>query len=207
MQREGQDGTGARRGRRPGTGDTRGAILDAARSLFAAHGFERTSIRTIASAARVDPALVLHYFRTKENVLLSAVELPFEPEAVLPGLLNGDRDTLGERVARFVVGMLENDAARARVLAIIRAAASEPAAARILRGLIERRLRDPIAQALGTADAELRASLVGSQVVGLVMARYVVGVEPLASLPSERLVAAIAPTLQRYLVEPLAPPE
>jgi AcrR family transcriptional regulator len=203
MSEAGQARSAPRRGRRPGAANTRGAILDAARSLFASQGFARTSIRAIASRAGVDPALVLHYFGTKENVFLSAIQLPFEPEAVLPGLLEGDRATLGERVAHFVVATLENDAARARALAIIRAAASEPAAATLLRGLVERRIRDPIAQRLGTADAELRASLFGSQVVGLAMARYVVGVEPLASLPPERVAALIAPTFQRYLVEPL----
>lgn len=195
------------RGRRPGAVDTRGAILDAARSLFAAHGFGRTTVRTIAREAGVDPALVFHYFETKEEVFLAAIRLPFRPEKVLPGVLDGERETLGERMARFVVTVLEDDAARARVLAIVRAAASEPAAASLLRGLIERRLRDPIAQALGTEDAELRASLVGSQVIGLTMARYVVGVEPLASLPPEQLVRTIAPTFQRYLVEPLSAPD
>jgi len=163
-------------------------------------------MRAIARAAGVDPALVLHYFGTKANVFLSAIELPFDPEAILPGVLDGDRETLGERFARFVVATLENDAARERVLAIVRAATSEPAAASILRGLIERRIRDPIAQALGTADAELRASLVGSQVVGLAMSRYVVRVEPIASLSPDRLVTLIAPTLQRYLAEPLVSP-
>jgi AcrR family transcriptional regulator len=160
-------------------------------------------VRAIAREAGVDPALVLHYFGTKENVFLSAIQLPFEPDAVLPGLFAGDRAELGERVARFVVTMLEDEAARSRALAIIRAAASEPAAAELLRDLVERRIRDPIAQALGTSDAQLRASLLGSQVVGLAVARYVVGVEPLASLPRERVIAAIAPTLQRYLAEPL----
>jgi AcrR family transcriptional regulator len=198
-----QDRAGARRGRRPGGADTRGAILDAARSLFAARGFERTSIRAIGRSADVDPALVLHYFGSKENVFLSAVELPFDPDAVLPGLLGGDRSAIGARFAEFVVAVLEEEAARARVLAIIRAAASEPAAAALLRRLVERRIRDPIAQALGTEDAELRASLVGSQVVGLVMARYVIGVEPIASFPPQRLAALLAPTLQRYLAEPL----
>jgi AcrR family transcriptional regulator len=178
-------------------------ILEAARGLFARRGFDRTSVRTIAGEASVDPALVLHYFGTKERLFLAAVELPFDPGAVVPALFDGDRAHLGERFARFVVALLEDDAARARVLAIIRAAASEPAAAAVLRGLVERRIRDPIAQALGTEDADLRASLVGSQVVGLAMARYVVGVEPLASLPAEHVAAALAPTLQRYLTEPL----
>lgn len=160
-------------------------------------------MRVIAACAQVDPALVLHYFGTKENVFLSAIELPFQPEEALPAVLAGDSESLGERVAQFVVTLLEQEASRARVLAIVRAAASEPVAAALLRGLVERRIRDPIAQGLGSPDAELRASLVGSQVVGVVMARYVVGVEPLASLSPDQVVAAIAPTLQRYLVEPL----
>ena len=193
-----------RRGRRPGSADTRGAIVAAARALFSECGFGRTSIRAIASRASVDPALVLHYFGSKENVFLSAIELPFEPEKVVPTLIAGDRETLGERVARFVVAQLENEGSRSRILAIVRAAASEPVAAGLLRSVIEGRVRDPIARALGSEDAELRASLVGSQVVGLVMARYVVGVEPLATLSPERVVQAIAPTLQRYLVGPLA---
>lgn len=196
-----------RRGRRPGGGDTRGAILAAARSLFASRGFTRTSIRAIARRARVDPSLVLHYFESKDALFLASVELPFEPEAVLPGLLAGDRRTVGERVARFVVATLEDEPARERALAIVRAAASEPAAAALLRGLVERRVRDPLARALGADEPELRASLLGSQVVGLIVARYVVRVEPLASLAPERLAAILAPALQRHLAGPLPGPE
>jgi AcrR family transcriptional regulator len=164
-------------------------------------------VRAIAHEARVDPSLVLHYFGRKEDVFLAAIELPFEPEVVLPSLLAGDVDSLGERVARFAVAILEDQAARTRVLAIVRAAASEPAAAVLLRGLIEERIRDPIARSLAGDDPELRAALMGSQIVGLVMARYVVGVQPLASLSPEELVAAIAPTVQRYLAEPLRAPD
>jgi AcrR family transcriptional regulator len=196
-------GQGPRRGRRPGGADTRREILDAARALFASRGFERTTLRAVARHAGVDPALVLHYFESKESLFLSAIELPFEPEAVLPALLAGDADSLGERVAAFAVRLLEDEGARSRVVAIVRAAASEPAAAALLRGLIEKRIRDPIARALDNEDAELRAALMGSQIVGLVMARHVVGVEPLASLPPDELVKRVAPTFQRYLVEPL----
>jgi AcrR family transcriptional regulator len=207
VQRSGQGHSPRRRGRRPGGADTRGEILAAARALFAVQGFERTSMRAIAREARVDPSLALHYFGTKEDVFLAAIELPFVPEVVLPSLVVGDVQSLGERVARFAVALLEDEAARARVLAIVRAAASEPAAAALLRGLIEERIRDPIARALRTDDAELRAALMGSQIVGLVMARYVVRVEPLASLPPDDLVETIAPTFQRYLAEPLRAPD
>jgi AcrR family transcriptional regulator len=206
VERAGQGKSARRRGRRSGGVDTRAEVLAAARALFAERGFERTTIRAIARKARVDPSLVLHYFGRKEDVFLAAIELPFEPETVLPSLVAGDVDSLGERVARFAVAILEDEAARARVLAIVRAAASEPAAAVLLRGLIEQRIRDPIACALAADEAELRAALMGSQIVGLVMARYVVGVQPLAALPPEELIATIAPTFQRYLAEPLRAP-
>jgi hypothetical protein len=107
------------------------------------------------------------------------------------------------RLAQFVLGRLEDPRERARITAVVRAAVSEPAAARLMREQLTRELMLPLAEALGSRDAALRANLAGSQVVGLVMARYVVGVEPLASTPPETVVAAIAPTLQRYLAEPL----
>ena len=192
-----------RTGRRPGTTQTRDAIAASARGLFSERGYDGVSLRAIAADASVDPALVAHFFGSKEQLFLSVVELPFEPNAVLPGLLSGDPNTVGRRFAEFVVGTWEDPGARARLIAIVRAAASEPRAAALLRELISRQLVGTIARTLGAADADLRATLVGSQVVGLAMARYVIGIEPLASVEPDRLVDLLAPTLQRYLVEPL----
>jgi AcrR family transcriptional regulator len=189
-------------GRRRGETTTRPAILEAARGLFAERGYDRTTIRAVARTAGVDPALVLHFFGSKQELFLAVVELPFEPEAVAPALL-ADPDEAGARLAHFLLGVLEDPGGRDRVTGIVRAAASEPAAARLVRELIGRRVLGAIAGSLGSADADLRATLVGSQVVGLVMARYVVGVEPLASLPAEAVARAIAPNLQRYLTGPL----
>jgi AcrR family transcriptional regulator len=195
-----------RSGRRPGTSGTRAAILEVARRSFALSGYDRTTIRGIATEAGVDPALVAHFFGSKQRLFLAAMDLPFEPETVLPGILSGKRRTVGERFARFIVGILEDEQARSVLTGMVRAAASEPEAARMLRELISRRVVGPIAATLGEEDAELRATLVGSQVVGVVVARYVVAVEPLASLDPERLTAALAPNLQRYLTGPLSPP-
>ena len=182
---------------------TREAILEAAQRTFAASGYDRTTMRAIASEAAVDPALVVHFFGSKQQLFLAVMDLPFNPEDVLPGILTGERPTVGERFARFIVGVLEEEQSRRVITGMVRAAASEPEAARMVRELISRRVFRPIAQTLGAEDAQLRATLVGSQVVGLVMARYVVAVEPLASLEPERLIAALAPNLQRYLVGPL----
>jgi len=199
----GDGGAGRRSGRRPGDSGTREAILEAARRQFAELGYDRTSLRAIALEAGVDPTLVSHFHGSKQRLFVSVVELPFHPTEILPGLLAGDRDAIGLRVARFVVGVAESEDGRRRVTGLVRAAASEPEAARLVRELVARELFAPIAQALEVEDAELRASLVGSQIVGLVMARYVVAVEPLASCPPEVVVAALAPTLQRYLTGPL----
>jgi AcrR family transcriptional regulator len=192
-----------RTGRRPGKSGTRDAILRAARSQFGELGYDRTTIRSIAAEAGVDPALVLHFFDSKQRLFLEVVELPFDPAAVLPALLAGDRRKVGERLARLFLAALDDQDARNRWTSMIRAAASEPAAAEVLREILTRRVFAPLAETLGVEDAHLRATLVGSQLVGVVMARHIVRVEPIASLPTDELVQAIAPTLQRYLTGPL----
>lgn len=194
------------RGRRAGTSRTREAIAEAARRSFGELGYERTTIRAIANEAGVDPALVIHFYGSKQQLFLSVIDLPFAPEEVLPAILAGDRDGVGERFARFVVGMLEDENARSVMTGMVRAASTEAQAAAMLRELISRRVFAAIADGLGVDDADLRANLVGTQVVGLVLARYVVAVEPLASLDADRVVAFIAPTFQRYLVGPLSEP-
>ena len=190
-------------GRRPGASRTREEIRAAAARLFAEQGYDRTSLRAIARAAGVDQKLVAHFFGSKQRLFVEVVELPFDPAAVLPSLFGGDRDQIGERFARFLLGVLEDPDGRRRLTGLIRAAATEPEAARMVRELITREILTRVVDALGVEDGALRASLLGSQVVGLVMARYIVAVEPLASASPEAVAAAIAPNLQRYLVEPL----
>ncbi len=193
-----------RAGRRPGNSGTREAIERAARRQFAELGYDRTSVRQVAIEAGVDPGLVTHFHGTKQQLFVAVADLPFDPPAVLPGLLAGDPAGAGARLARFVAGVLDTEEGRRRVTGLVRAAASEPAAARMVRERIARELLTPLAAQLGADEPALRASLVAAQMVGLVMARHVVGIEPLASLPAERLADAIAPVLQRYLTEPLA---
>lgn len=183
-------------GRRPGENTTRTAILEAARRQFAALGYDRASIRAIAQDAGVDPALVLHFFGSKQRLFVVVAELPFDPLRVLPELLAGDRGGIGERLARFVVATLDSDDGRRRLTGLVRAAASEEEAARMVRALVERELFAPLIEALGVDQAPLRASLIGAQAVGLVMARCVVAVEPLASADSEVVVRALAPIFQ-----------
>ncbi|MGH3071632.1 MAG: TetR/AcrR family transcriptional regulator, partial [Gaiellaceae bacterium] len=151
----------------------------------------------------VDPALVSHYFGSKQRLFVTVVGPPVDPRLVVALVTEGDRRQAGERLARFVLSVLEDPAGRARVTGLVRAAASEPEAATLLRDTVARDLYGPVTAALGGEEPELRANLLGSQVIGLVMARYVVGLEPLASAPPDEVVRAIAPVLQRYLTEPL----
>lgn len=192
-----------RTGRRPGPSGTREAIADAAQSRFADLGYDGATIRAIAEEAGVDPALVLHFFGSKQELFLSVMALPFEPEVVMPELLAGSRAQAGLRFARFAVDMLEDPESRNVLTGILRAAASEPHGADMVRDLIARRITGAITESLAVDDAPLRANLVASQVVGLIMARHVVRLEPLASLDPESLIEAIAPNLQRYLTGPL----
>ncbi len=192
-----------RSGRRAGDSGTRTLILEAARRQFSERGYDRTSLRSIAQEAGVDPTLVSHFYGTKQQLFVTVVELPFDPAEVLPRLLAGDTSAAGLRLARFFLGVLESEAGRERITGLVRAAASEPEAARLVRELVSRELVGEIAEHLADDAAPLRASLMGSQIVGLVMARYVVGIEPLASQDADTVAETIAPVLQHYLTEPL----
>jgi AcrR family transcriptional regulator len=189
-------------GRRPGTTQTREAIAQAARTLFAEHGYERATIRRIAAAAGVDPALVVHFFGSKEDLFSEVMALPEAVGDLMAQIAAGERSTVGRRLAQLIVGMLENPATRAIVLGRIRSAATHPDAAALVRETVSRDLLR-LATALGTDNAEMRASLVGSHLVGVAFARYIVQVEPLVSLDAAALVALLADDFQRCLVEPL----
>jgi AcrR family transcriptional regulator len=192
-----------KRGRRPGTSETREAIADAARRSFAELGYDRASIRTVAERAGVDPALVMHYFGSKQRLFVSVMALPFEPDDVLPGLVSGRRSDAGARFAAWIVGVLEDPQSRIVMTGMARAAAAEPEVAELVRELVSARIVGALATGLEVAEAPLRASLVASQVIGLIMARYVIRIEPLASLPPDALAEALAPNLHRYLMGPL----
>lgn len=193
-----------RRGRRPGASGTREAIAEAARRCFGEVGYDRAGIRDVAELAGVDPALVMHYYGSKQKLFVSVMALPYEPEDVLPALLRDVDGDVGERLARFVVDVLERPEQRMVLVGMVRAAAAEPDIADLVRELVSARIVDAIAAGLDAPDAEARASLVASQIIGLIMARYVIHIEPLAGLPPDSLVAAVAPVFQHYLTDPLA---
>jgi AcrR family transcriptional regulator len=193
------------RGRRPGTSGTREAIAEAARQSFAETGYDRAGIRAVAERAGVDPALVMHYFGSKQELFVSVMALPYVPEDVLPALVSREpREESGQRLARFVVDTLETPQGQAILTGMVRAAAAEPAIANLVREQVSERIVAGIASGLGGEDAHRRASLAASQIIGLIMARYVIGITPLAAMAPDALVAALAPTFQHYLTGPLS---
>jgi AcrR family transcriptional regulator len=191
---------GRRPGRRPGNPDTREAVLAAARTAFAERGYDAATIRGIATAAGVDPALVHHYFGNKDKLFLAAVEAPADPDELLPVVLASPPEELGAAVVGLVLRLWDGPA-RPAGLALLRSAVSNEWTAKLLREFLVSKVLRRVVSTLGF-DPDVRAaraSLVATQIIGLVMARYVLRLEPLASASPESLVAAIGPTVQRYL--------
>jgi AcrR family transcriptional regulator len=189
-----------RTGRRPGAGGTREKILAAARSHFADAGYEGATIRAIAAEARVDPALVLHYFGSKEGVFLAAVEFPIDPATFIPRLLAPGLEGLGARLVGFFLETWDSPAG-SPLLGLIRSVVGSERAAAVLRDFVSREVLGRLAEALELDQPQLRASLAASQLVGLAMLRYVVKLEPLASAGPEELAAWLGPSVQRYLTD------
>lgn len=192
-----------RPGRRPGRTDTRGRILRVARNQFAAKGFDHTTIRSIASEAGVDPALVHHYFGTKRRLLVDAIELPLDPEKVRAAVMAAPLDRLGEILVRAVVGVWDSPHQPAIVAAVrsVLANGDEPLIRSFLLDValenLDARIDTP------TGSGPLRVALVASQMTGLFVARHLLGIAALRTLTTEDVVDLIAPTLQRYLTGPL----
>ena len=190
--------TGATRGRRPGAPDTRAAVLAAARSSFAEQGFRGTTIRAVASAAGVDPALVHHYFGTKDDLFLAAMELPVDPREVVAHMTNGPVEEVAERLLAAFLGVWDDPAVQPALLTAARRML-EPGGDRLLSAGFLPVVIWPIGAKLGLDRPEHRMTLVASQVIGLILMRYLLRVEPLASLSKEAVIATYAPTIQRYL--------
>ncbi|MGW0861492.1 TetR/AcrR family transcriptional regulator [Streptomyces sp. NPDC002611] len=197
--------TPRRRGRPPRTesADTRDRILTTARDEFSERGYEKTSVRGIAKAAGVDPALVHHYFGTKEQVFEAAITQSFAPAIEAPKAIeDGPLDGVGERLVRFFFGIWENPATRTPLLAIVRSAVTNETAAAVFRRIVATQVLRRIADRLDLPDAELRAELAAAQLVGTAMLRYVIKVEPLASADPEQIIARLAPVVQGHLTGP-----
>jgi AcrR family transcriptional regulator len=188
-----------RPGRPAGASDTRERIRTSARELFAQNGIDKTSIRAIAAAAGVDPALVHHYYGTKQQLFAAAIHVPIDPMEVLGPLRDTPVEKLGHTLPSLLLPLWDSEVGKG-LIATIRSllAGSEVS---LLRSF----LQDIIGAEVGTRVDDppgtglIRVQFVASQLVGVVMARYILELDPFKSLPIEQIVETIGPNLQRYL--------
>ena len=187
-------------GRRAGSPDTRVEILDAAREVFAANGFDRATMRSIASEAGVDPSLIYHYFGTKEELFAASIDLPFGVLAGVRDLFGSTPDRIGWGLAEAFFTVWEDEVARASLLGILRSASGgEDRAVTAFRQFLTAAVLDHISPMIPGDDARLRALLMASQLVGVALTRYVVRLEPIASAPIEDVISLVAPRIQSYV--------
>jgi AcrR family transcriptional regulator len=184
-----------KRGPRQDGVQARELILDAARGQFAEQGYEGATMRAIARVAGVDPALVSYYFGSKSGLFVESLRLPVNPADAIEFVLAEGTDGLGERLVTRFLAVWDNPTTGEPIISVLRSAASRP---ELLREFVERQIVPRLGAALEGPDAELRATAIASQMLGLALVRYVLRVEPLASAEPEQVVARIAPTVQRY---------
>jgi AcrR family transcriptional regulator len=187
-----------RTGRRPGVSGSRETILAAAGSSFARDGYDGATIRDIAAAAGVDPALVRHYFGSKEHLFVEALRFPADPAEFVPRLLAPGPEGLGERLATFFLEAWDAPDGKP-FLALLRSVTANDQAAEMLRQFIAREVLGRIARSLEVDRPDMRAALAGSHLVGLALVRYVIKLEPVASADRAELARQVGPAIQRYL--------
>jgi len=199
----GSDAGRGRTGRRPGATDTREDILRAAREAFGERGYDGATVRGVAERAGVDAALLYHYFGSKQRLFVAAMEIPYDWRAAVPRVVDGPRALMGERLIRLVLSVWESPPVQPLLLGLIRSAVTDSVAADMARQLLTEGPFMALARSLGKPDAELRATLAASHLMGVAMLRYILRIEPMASVDVETLVSLIGPTMQRYLTEDL----
>lgn len=183
--------------------DARGEILWAARELFAEQGFRGTTIRAVAARAGVDVALVPYYFGNKDALFEAALDTAGDVNSRLDELFVGDRASLGVRLVLGIDEMLSEQSSGSAMLALMRSAVAEGPGRQAAMHFANTVILTTYRRHIDTPDATLRASLAASQIIGFALARYVLGIEPLASMSSAAVAAIVGPTLQRYLLDPL----
>ncbi|MDV3129754.1 TetR family transcriptional regulator [Mycobacterium sp. 21AC1] len=188
-----------RPGRPPGQSDTRDRILVCARELFARNGIDKTSIRAIAGAAGVDPALVHHYFGTKTQLFAAAIHIPIDPMAVIGPLREVPVDEIGYTLPSILLPLWDSEMGKGFIATLRSILAGSEVS------LVRTFLQEVITVEVGSrvdnppGSGKIRVQFVASQLVGVVMARYILELEPFSSLPVDQIAATIAPNLQRYL--------
>jgi AcrR family transcriptional regulator len=180
----------------PRSAGTRRAILDAARSAFAAHGYDQTTIRSVAGVAGVDASMVMRYFGSKAGLFTAAATT----DLTVPDLRAVPAAQRGEVLVRYLVERWEDSTRDDELILLLRTAVTDEAVARQMQDTLGQLVTAPVAAVCASNAAE-RAAFIGTQLLGLALCRYILRQEPLASLPAADVVAAVAPSVQRYLDE------
>jgi AcrR family transcriptional regulator len=193
----------AKRSAPPGPRDERGVlsarILTAAREAFAETGWAGTTMRAVARAADVDPALVYHYFGSKEGLLEAATNPPPRWLENVAKTWTTPVSELGSALLRLMLGAWADDEVGPVLRAVLQTAAHEPSTREKLRRIVESSLMGVSQLGVDERDRMVRSGLISSQIMGLAMMRYVWRIEPVASMSDDEVVAAVAPNLQRYI--------
>lgn len=190
------------RGRRPGRPETRAEVLAVARRRFLAEGYQSVTMRSLAAEAGVDAALISYYFGSKKGLFGAAMALSANPPEVLLDALAGDPDHLPERVLTALLHAWDDPEGGAALRAMVSAAMQEPELARLLREVLEHEIVDRLAEHLTGRSARARAAAFVTQLSGVVFTRYVLAVEPVASMKVDEIVRHLAPGLRAALQAP-----
>lgn len=184
------------RGPRPGRPDTRADVLAVARRRFFTDGYDAVTMRSVANEAGVDVALISYYFGSKRGLFAAALDLAASPPDVLRSVLPGDLATLPERVLHALVATWDTPGQGDRLQLMITAAVQEPEIAKLLREMLEREIITVLIDRLRGDDAAYRAAAFATQLGGLIFARYLLRVEPIASMSADEIVRYLAPPLR-----------
>lgn len=189
------------RGRRAGKPGTRAEILEVARRRFLEDGYQAVTLRAVAAEAGVDVALVSYYFGSKKGLFGAALALAVNPAETLARTAEGDPVTFPQRALRDLLALWEDPESGAPLRALVAGAAQDPAITGLVREMMEREIIDRIAGRLGGADARRRAGVFCAHIAGLVVTRYILRLEPFASMPPDEIIRAYTPSLRLALAE------
>jgi AcrR family transcriptional regulator len=186
-----------RTGRRPGESGSRERILAAARSHFARDGYDGATIRGIAASARVDGALVMHFFGSKEHLFVEAMRFPQDPADFVPVLVGPGVAGLGERLVAFFLDLWDGPNG-GQFIALVRSVSTNEKAAEMMRQFIAKEVLARVVAALGKDVPKDRVALAASHLVGLALMRYIIKLEPIASADARALAREVGPVIQHY---------
>ncbi len=195
-----------RPGRPPGTSDTRDRILSSARELFSRNGIDNTSIRAIAADAGVDPALVHHYFGTKTELFAAAIHIPIDPMSIIRPLREVPVEEIGHVIPTLLLPIWDSEIGKGFIATLRSLLGGSAADVSMVRSFLQEVIAAEVGPRVDNppGTGRIRVQFVASQLVGIVMARYILELEPFKSLPVQQVADTIGPNLQRYLTGDLS---